>query len=87
MEQLIEHQNGKSILKNQNMGIHKLGTFAKMLANEIGLDNVDDFSSHSFRHTAATVGAESGLSEDQLKVGGGWQSLNVAKVTSKLKNE
>ncbi len=78
-KQLIEHHDGKSILKNQNMGIHKLGTFAKALANEIGLDNVDDFSSHSFRHTAATVGAESGLSEDQLKVGGGWQSLNVAK--------
>jgi len=61
------------------MGVHKLGDFAKIFAKSLKLENVEDFTSHSFRHSAATLGAESGLSEDQLKTGGGWQNLDVAK--------
>jgi hypothetical protein len=78
-KQLIEHKNGTTMFKNQNMGVHKLSEFAKLFAMALGLENVDAFTSHSFRHTAASIGAEAGLTEDQLKTGGGWQSLDVAK--------
>jgi integrase len=78
-KQLIEHKNGTTMFKNQNMGVHKLSEFAKLFAMALGLENVDAFTSHSFRHTAGSIGAEAGLTEDQLKTGGGWQSLDVAK--------
>ncbi len=77
-KQCIVSKDGKSCLKNQNMGRHKLSSIVKGFAKELGL-NVEDFSAHSIRHSSASLGAEEGLSIQQLKHGGGWISSQVAE--------
>ncbi len=41
--------------------------------------NFNEFTSHCFRHTAATSATEMGISVHKLQIGGGWLYKTVAK--------
>lgn len=69
--------NGK--VTPQNIGYKTLGSFPRIIAEQLNLPNADKFTGHSFRRTGATLLAESGCSIIQLKNAGNWNSPYIAE--------
>lgn len=73
------HSPGRALLKNSVIGENTLAAFPKRVAKYLGLPNVEDFISHSWRRSSATIAVEQGFDVVQLKLLGGWKSSTVAE--------
>jgi integrase len=69
-------QSGR--FENRVIGRDTLAKIPRSVATDLGLD-AEKFSSHSIRRTAATLGADAGLSKVNLKRAGGWKSDKVVE--------
>jgi site-specific recombinase XerD len=63
-----------------NIGENSLGRFPSKIAKFLGLENPDEYTSHSFRRSSATMLVENGATLPQLKQHGGWKSDSAANV-------
>jgi hypothetical protein len=70
--------NGR--IANQVIGVNTIAEYPKKIATFLQLPNCNEFTSHAFRRSAATIYADSGASIPQLKGGGGWKSSSAAEV-------
>ncbi|XP_015118410.1 uncharacterized protein LOC107042053 isoform X2 [Diachasma alloeum] len=72
----INYQNDKCT--KQPIGINKMGNVPNIVAKFLGLPNPQRFTSHSIRHTAASLFVEDGGTMEDLKRLGGWKSETAA---------
>lgn len=66
-------------ITNQPFGHNSISQFPKKIATFLKLTNVDTFTGHCFRRTAATLLVNNGGDMMQLKRLGGWKSSSVAE--------
>jgi hypothetical protein len=70
--------NGR--IANQVIGVNTIAEYPKKIATYLQLPYCNEFTSHAFRRSAATIYADSGASISQLKGGGGWKSSSAAEL-------
>ena len=73
----LKNHNVKSKCRHQNYGINKVKGLAKTIATKCGL--IGKCTTHSFRRSASTSLAESGMSIVALCHAGRWKSYKTAK--------
>jgi hypothetical protein len=64
---------------NRPLGEHSVAQSSIQIASFLGLENPEEYTSHSYRHSGATLIADNDGSVMQLKNAGGWQSDKVAQ--------
>lgn len=69
----------KGMVVCQNIGRNMLGKIPSKIAIHLGLENPAEYTSHTFRRTAATLLVDTGASVETLKRAGGWLSSTVAE--------
>ncbi|XP_043267722.1 uncharacterized protein [Venturia canescens] len=72
----INYQNGKCT--KQAIGINKMGKVPFIIAQFLGLPNPERYTSHTIRHTGASLFIEGGGNMEDLKRLGGWKSDTAA---------
>jgi integrase len=72
----IGFRNGKCT--RQPIGINKVASYSRLVADFLKLENAVDFTSHAFRRSSATWVADSGVDMINLKRFGGWKSETAA---------
>lgn len=73
---LLHVRNGKCI--RSRVGKNAITIGAKETARELGLENWEEFTSHSYRRSSATALVESGANTLALQRHGRWKSEQVA---------
>ncbi|XP_057321217.1 uncharacterized protein LOC130671799 [Microplitis mediator] len=73
----LKYANGKC--QQQPMGINKIGSIPKIIAEYLKLPEPELYTGHSLRRTSATLLADAGADLLTLKRHGGWKSSNVAE--------
>lgn len=73
----IQVRGGKA--RCQPIGHNSIANFPKKIATFLKLENIEGFTGHALRRTAATLLANSGADVLQLKRLGGWKSSTVAE--------
>lgn len=73
----LNYQKGKCT--SQPIGRNKFLGVPKIIAEFLGLPEVNTFSGHSFRRTSATLLANAGADMTTLKRHGGWRSTSVVE--------
>ena len=73
----VNYQNGKCSI--QFIGKHKFSKMPNEIALFLELENPETYTGHTFRRTAATLLAQSGVSMLRLKNLGGWKSDSTAQ--------
>lgn len=71
----VNFQKGKCT--KQPVGIHKLESVPKQVAEYLCLPNPNLYTGHTLRRTSATLLANSGASDVTMKIHGGWSSSSV----------
>ena len=71
------HKSGQ--LVNSPMGMHTVGNVGKDVARLLSLTDIDSYTGHCFRRSAATQAAKAGASTPALKTHFGWTSENTAQ--------
>lgn len=66
-------------ITKQHLGHNSISQFPKKIASYLSLPDVNSFTGHCFRRTAATLLANTGGDVLQLKKLGGWKSSSVAE--------
>jgi hypothetical protein len=61
------------------LGEHSIGQCSIAVAKYLGLQNYEEYTSHTFKHSSATLMADNGATTIQLANAGCWKSENVAK--------
>jgi hypothetical protein len=64
---------------NRPLGEHTIAQSSIQIASFLGLNNPEEYTSHSYRHSGATLIAGNDGSVLQLKNADGWQSDKVAQ--------
>ena len=64
---------------NQVIGRGSMGSYPKSIAEFLQLQEVQEYTGHCFRRTAATLLADSGADIVDLQRAGGWASRTVAE--------
>ena len=62
-----------------SIGIHKIESIPREIASYLNLETVEEYTSHAFRRTSATVLADAGADNLALKRHGGWKSDSVVQ--------
>jgi integrase len=63
----------------QNIGENMIAKVPKEIATYLKKPHPEEYTSHCFRRTAATILAESGASLPELKIAGSWNSSTTAE--------
>ena len=63
----------------QVIGIHKFESIPREIASYLDLEKVEEYTTHAFRLTSATVLADAGADNLALKLHGGWKSDAVVQ--------
>ena len=63
----------------QVIGIHKFESIPREIASYLDLEKVEEYTTHAFRRTSATVLADAGADNLALKRHGGWKSDAVVQ--------
>ena len=74
----IEGTGDQQHFTNSPWGKNKLSEVPKLIAQFLRLLNANDYSSHTFRRTAATTVANHGATVQELQRAGAWKSPSVA---------
>jgi len=72
-----DQQNEK--FTNQNYGIHKLEKITKELAQELGKEDWESYTSHGLKRSSITLSIENGLSDRLVQVQGEFSNTSVIK--------
>lgn len=73
----LNFKNGKCT--RQVVGINKIGTIPKKIAEYLGLPNAKQYTGHCLRRSSATILVDAGGDMLALKRHGGWRSSAVAE--------
>lgn len=73
----LQWRSGKCV--NQVMGKHSIANIPKEVAKYLNLPEPLKFTGHSFRRTSASVAVDEGLTMDEIKRIGPWESTKVAE--------
>jgi len=68
----------KGKCSKQVIGINTIANFPKIVATYLKLEKPENYTSHTFRRTSATLLADSGASILDIQRQGGWKSSTVA---------
>jgi hypothetical protein len=79
LRRVIPDKVNEMKLSKQFIGKHTNGSYPRLIATELSLENLEQYTSHCFRRSAATIFANSGCSLMQLKMTGGWKSDTIAQ--------
>lgn len=74
---MLQFRYGK--LTKQPLGHNSISKYPQKIAQFLNLSNIETYTGHCFRRTAATLLASTGADVLQLKRLGGWKSSSVAE--------
>lgn len=83
----FEEKSGRFFLKLKNdlkpsrspIGQNTIASYPQKMAEFLQLPEAEKYTSHSFRHSGATILADAGATVMQLQQAGGWESSSVAQ--------
>jgi integrase len=71
---------GEIRMKNMRLGENWVSGVPKLVASYLALPNVAEYSRHSLRRTCATWHADSGASDQEMRIHFGWRNTSMALV-------